>query len=60
MEKLIAVYMLYTYMLCVGMAMGQGGAEGWDLHPRPTWIFLIPSSPHKAPRRPLKPRPTIS
>ena len=27
---------------CVGMAMGRGGAEGWDLCPRPAWIFSCP------------------
>ena len=41
----------------VGMAMGRSGAEGWDLRPRPAWIFLAPSPPLKAPRRPAKPRP---
>ena len=29
------------------MAMGRGGAEGWDLRPRPAWIFLAPT--HLAP-----------
>ena len=55
-----------------GMAMGRSGAEGWDLRPRPAWIFLAPSPsrpalrgkflapspPLKAPRRPAKPHPT--
>ena len=36
----------------LGMAMGRGGAEGWDLRPRPAWIFLAPSPPLKAPRSP--------
>ena len=58
--------------LAIGMAMGRGGAEGWDLRPRPVWIFLAPSPPRpawrgkyfapspplQAPRRPAKPRPT--
>ena len=56
----------------LGMAMGRGGAEGWDLRSRFAWIFLAPSPPRpawrgkflapspplKAPRRPAKPRPT--
>ena len=31
----------------LGMAMGQGGARGWDLRPRPTWLlpFPIPAPP---------------
>ena len=33
----------------VGMAMGRSGAEGWDLRPRPAWIFLAPSPPRPAP-----------
>ena len=46
------------------MAMGRGGAEGWDLRPGPTWTFLAPSSPRPAPHdgenflphpRPLRP-----
>ena len=32
----------------LGMAMGRGGAEGWDLRLRPTWIFLAPSPPRPA------------
>ena len=30
------------------MTMGWGGAEGWDLRPRPAWFCLTPSSsrPH--------------
>ena len=32
----------------VGMAMGRSGAEGWDLRPRPAWIFLTPSPPRPA------------
>ena len=32
----------------VGMAMGRGGAKGWDLRPRPAWIFLAPSPPRPA------------
>ena len=43
----------------LGMAMGQGRAKGWDLRPRPAWIFLAPSPPLKAPRRPAKPSPTL-
>ena len=47
------------------MAMGRSGAEGWDLRPRPAWIFLAPSPPRPAPHdgenflphpRPLRPR----
>ena len=45
------------------MAMGRGRAEGWDLHPRPAWIFLTPSRPAPHVRenflphtRPLRPR----
>ena len=34
--------------LQVGMAMGRGGVEGWDLRPRPAWIFLAPSPPRPA------------
>ena len=61
------------YYKRIGMAMGRGGAEGWDLRPGPTWTFLAPSSPRparrgkfltpspplKALRRPVKPRPTL-
>ena len=56
----------------LGMAIGRGGAEGWDLRPRLAWIFLTPSPPRpawwgkflapspplKALRRPAKPHPT--
>ena len=41
------------------MAMGRGGAEGWGLRPRPTWIFLAPSPPLKAPQSPAPPRKTL-
>ena len=47
----------------LGMAMGRGGAKGWDLRPRPAWIFLAPSPPrpHDGENflpypRPLRPR----
>ena len=33
----------------IGMAMGQGGAEGWDLCPRPAWFCLATSPPSPAP-----------
>ena len=33
----------------IGMAMGQGGAEGWDLCPRPAWFCLATSPPCPAP-----------
>ena len=56
-----------------GNGAGQGGAEGWDLRPRPAWIFLAPSLPRpawqvkfltpspplKAPRSPALPRKTL-
>ena len=29
----------------LGMTMGRGGAEGWDLRPHPAWIILAPSPP---------------
>ena len=32
-------------MTHLGMAMGQGGAEGWGLCPRLAWFCLAPSSP---------------
>ena len=35
---------LFPYSL-LGMAMGRGGAEGWDLRPLPTWIFFAPTPP---------------
>ena len=47
-----------------GNEAGRGGAEGWDLCPHPTWIFLAPSPPCPAPHdgenflphpRPLRP-----
>ena len=46
------------------MAMGRGGAGGWDLRPRPTWLlpFPIPAPPWDAGHttlphpRPLGPR----
>ena len=44
----------------VGMAMGQGGAGGWDLRPRPTWLlpFPVPASPQGAGQTTLShPRP---
>ena len=61
-----------TDMCGLEMAMEQGRAEGWDLCPRPAWIFLAPfpprpawwgkfltpSLPLKTPRRPSKPCPT--
>ena len=41
---------MYLYIcVCVGMAMGRDGAEGWDLRSRPAWIFLAPSPPRPAP-----------
>ena len=61
---------IYIYIISihswsqVRMAMGRGGAEGWDLRPGPTWTFLAPSSPRPAPHdgenflphpRPLRP-----
>ena len=46
--------------------MGQGGAGGWDLHPRPAWMlpfpFPVPTLPRGAGQttlphpRPLEPR----
>ena len=45
----------------VGMAMGRGGAGGWDLRPRPAWLlpFPIPTPPRGAgqttPPRPAPP-----
>ena len=41
--------MLHQVCSTVGMAMGRGGAEGWDLRPRSAWIFLAPSPPRPAP-----------
>ena len=38
---------LHTSVL--GMAMEQGGAEGWGLHPHPTWFYLAPSPPCPTP-----------
>ena len=47
---IIGLHVLYDlkHISNLGMAMGRGGAEGWDLRPRPAWIFLAPSPPRPA------------
>ena len=58
-------------MYGVGMAMGRGGAGGWDLRPRPAWLLPFPilapprgaghtTLPHPRPLGPRgdPPRPT--
>ena len=59
-----SIWNLQALSLGIGMAMGRGGAEGWDLRPRPAWIFLTSSLSRPAPHdgenflphlRPLRP-----
>ena len=63
------VFSICVLTCLVGMAMGQGEAEGWGLRPYPAWFCLTSSPPRPAwrgilshpipaPSGPAKPRPT--
>ena len=38
-------FSIFAYKAYIGMAMGQGGSERWDLCLRLAWFFFIPSLP---------------